>query len=292
MLILLLLTKPRHTWMEANLTVLWLKSNSQTFLFALALALALPLAHLAMVEIDPALSHPLDLVHARPCTEGEGMGTLPFVAHSVEEHMVGEVLQAVMFTVRAVHVAALALVPLFAEVWTDFLQGGGRLVILVVDTDVCGGRDQGATLCALVVRARDLFRALVPVRARARYLILHIQDTLGVGVVRGQLAGGGEATVAMISGIVGLDLQRLCNFVLYLSNCLHFKKNASRLIINIKVIKTKVHYLSKFVAKNIIYLAIPRSNRSLMNHRQLEKAYLTRIKSNDIRDEFETHAYS
>jgi hypothetical protein len=205
--------------MEANLTAPCSRSNCQIFLSALALAPApvLPLVHLATVETDPALSHPPVHVHVRLYIEGEVMDTLPCAAHSVADHLVGGVLPVVMSTDQAVHAAALAPDRLFAVVWTDFLQEGGRPVIPVVDMDVCAGQDQEATLCALVVRAQGLFRALAlaAVHARAHHLIPRIQDTVGAGVVRGQLAGEEEAIVATISGIAGPGHQKLCNLCFF-----------------------------------------------------------------------------
>jgi len=236
--------------MEANLTARFLKSNYRIFLSALALAPApvLPPVHLAMVEIDPALSRPPVLVLVHLYIEGEGMGILPCAAHSVEDHLVGEAHPAVLSTDQVVHAAALAPGRLFAAVWTDFPHEGGRPVIPVVDMGAYAGRDQGAILCALAVRARGLFRALVlaPVHVHVHCLIPRIQGTPGAEVVRGQLAGQEEAIVATISGIVGLGLQRLCSFIFLFSNPLHLVQNdASRYTINIKVSKTKAHYILK-----------------------------------------------
>ena len=214
--------------MEANLTALFSKSNYQIFLSALALAPApvLPPVHPATVEIDFALSHPPAHVPVRLHIEDEEMGILQCAAHSAEDHLVGEVLPAVLSTDQAAHAAALVPGRLFAAVWTDFPHEGGRPVIPVVDMGACAGRDQGATPYALAVRARGLFRALAlalaPVRVHTHYLIPHIQDTLGAEVARGQLAGQEEAIVATISGIVGPGHQRLCSFLFLFSNHLHF----------------------------------------------------------------------
>lgn len=277
---LLLPTKLRLTWMAANSTVPCLKSNSQTFLYALVPVPApvLPFVYPETVETDLALSLRLAPGHARLCIDGEETDILPCVPHPVEDHTVDGVLQGAMSTARVVHAVAPAPDRLFAAVWIDSPQGGGRPAILVVDMDVCAGRDQGATPCALAVRAQDLFRALALAPVRVRYLILHIQDTLGVGVVRGQLAGEGEAIVAMISGIAGPGHQRLCNFVfLFRTIFISSKENANRHInINTSVTKTCTIFRN-LVTQNMIYLSIPKLNRSPLNHHRLERAYSTRI---------------
>lgn len=140
------------------------------------------------------------------------MDILPCVVHSVEGHTAGGVLPVVTSTDRAVHVAVPAPVHLFAAVWTDFPQEGGRPVIPVVDMDARAGRDQGATLCALAARARGPFHA--PVLVRAQCLIPRIQDILGAEVARGQSAGEEEAIVVMISGIAGPGHRRLCSYTM------------------------------------------------------------------------------